>query len=470
MKRLHPTFAYAAAVVFSRGLSLVTIPLVAHHVEVADYGRLDVAVSIIEFTGLVLALGLSDTMLRFAGSSQDGAERKRLTGEVLGVALVLVVLLGLVVQFVVPIFAGQLAIGISNSALSIGLAGASLSGLIDMPLAFMRLSGRSGRFLGFICARGVLQLVSMTIALQLGFGASGVIVSNALVDGVIAVGLLAVTLVEIRPRITLEALRRTVFFGVPLVGAALASFVLGSCDRWFLANAVTGEDLAHYAIATKLGLGTALLMQPFSLQWYARRFSVLSAHGGLEESARFVAIGFTILILAATAVSLAGPVFIAMILPPGYMEASFYLPFLVLCVTLNESCSLVNIGCYTRNHSGLVLLINSAGAICALVGYAIGVPLYGVAAAIGATIIGHSLRLTLFLIAGHSRAPIPYPYRRILPVALMAIAFVAAKPNFDALHGQIIYGIVALVCVGLAAYRLGMIRFQAGQMAVPEAI
>ncbi|MFM2422107.1 MAG: hypothetical protein RL291_637, partial [Pseudomonadota bacterium] len=65
--RMPPVAFYAVSVVLDKGFSLLTIPLVAAYLAPSEFGRLEVALSLIEFVGLIMALGLADTLVRFAG-------------------------------------------------------------------------------------------------------------------------------------------------------------------------------------------------------------------------------------------------------------------------------------------------------------------------------------------------------------------------------------------------------------------
>ena len=111
-----------------------------------------------------------------------------------------------------------------------------------------------------------------------------------------------------------------------------------ACDRWFLvASLVSPTEIAHYALAGKLGLSAALAVQPFGLWWYARRLDLLEQPDGFERSARAVGLGVLALALACTAACLVVPIFIVAALPAAYAPAIRYVPFVVLAVAMNGS-------------------------------------------------------------------------------------------------------------------------------------
>ena len=131
---------------------------------------------------------------------------------------------------------------------------------------------------------------------------------------------------------------------------------------------------------------------------------------GLDYSAKVWGWGFTILIVSAVGVSLAAPLFIHLAMPPEYLAAARYIPWLVGICVLNELAALCSVGCYARNNSSLVLAVNGAAAVVAVAGYLLLIPSYGIEGAIAATILAHFLRIGLFIWLGHKSAPIAYPF------------------------------------------------------------
>ncbi len=406
---LRSFWLFGASILFTKGLSLVTIPLVTGHLSPSDYGRLELVASMIEAFAIVMTLGVAESLYRFAGP-EAGANQRNVVAGLTGMALTLAFGIGTLLQIGVWSLAPRLGLGFIQTPLAIGLAAATLSGLIELPLAWVRLRGHAGSYLGFTVARAVLQVAAMAVTLNAGWGVTGLLAGNASVDVVVAATLLTLQIRECGVRLDRETFARAGNYGLPIIGGALSMFVLGSCDRWFLAGAVPTATLGFYGLAVKLSQIAPLAIQPFGLWWYARRIAVLKQPGGLETSARGVAIGMTLLAAGAVISGVGAPVLVNLLLPHAYRAALPFLPWLVIAVALNETCSLVNVGAYAGNHGYRVLGVNSAGAAVALVGYIALTQPFGVWGAIAATIAGQSVRLALFLRFGRHDAPIPYPW------------------------------------------------------------
>ncbi len=428
-KKLPPASAYILAVAADKGFSLLTIPLMAHRLAPSSFGQLDVAVSVIEFMGILATFGLAETCIRFtAGDGAGRSGRQKIAAEILGAGLLCAALFAVAVQIFLDRIVALIGVTVDPFALRVAVAGACAAGLIELPLVWLRLNGRGWKFFSFVGVRAAVQAAATVTVLLAGFGVAGLLISNGIVMIVFAAALLASQIRETGLRISLASLPLIARYGLPLVGALVAMFALGNCDRWFLVGSVPSSEIAYYGLAAKLGLITAVLYQPFLLWWTPRRLVILSDEG-IGRLASAWGEGVALLIFSALVVALAAPSFIVVALPDAYRKAMYYLPLLVLISVLNELCTLSNTGVYATSHGFRVLTVNSAGAAAAIAGYALLIPSQGVMGAIEATIAAHLVRLGLFLWLGHRAAPAPYPWTSAaIAACLAALSVVLAPP------------------------------------------
>jgi O-antigen/teichoic acid export membrane protein len=454
-QRIPAAIAYTASVAFDKGFSIFTIPLVASYLAPQDYGRLDVVVSLIEFCGLLLALGVAETLVRFASAAQTDAERQACAARFLGTALILAVCIGGVLQVVAPYLATALNIQIGLPALRLGLAAATVAALIETPLIWMRLNQRSDLYLGFVVIRAAAQTLLMWLVLRAGWGSDGLVMANGAAMLVFSACLVVWQVSSTGIAVSREALQRIAGYGLPLVGAGLAMFALGNGNRWFLSGRVSDSEIAFLGLAFKLALAAPLLLQPFALWWNPQRIQALATPAGLERSITAWGMGFSVLTLSALAVALGGPVLIQLALPPAYAGAANYLPFAVLVCFFNELNTLCNVGAYAKSNGFYVLGVNTSGALVAVAGYAFLVPAFGVSGVLGAMIAGHLVRLALFAHIGRDIAPIRFPVLSGLISAALAVAAVWLAP-VDVVS-RIAWSIAALLVVAITLLALRLI-------------
>jgi O-antigen/teichoic acid export membrane protein len=453
LTQLRSFWLFGASVLLTKSMSLVTIPLTTGRLSPSDYGRLELVASIVEAFGIVMTLGLADSLFRFGGGEPAPKQRDVIAG-LTGMALTLALAAGAALQVAVWTLAPRLGLSTIVVPLSIGLFAATLSGLIELPLAWLRLRGRAGAFLLFTCSRTLIQVAVMAVTLRAGFGIVGLLAGNASVDAMIAATLLTLQIRDCGIRFDRATFARAGRYGLPLIGGALSMFVLGSCDRWFLAGVVAPSELGFYGLAAKLSAITILAMQPFGLWWYAQRIGYLKKDGGLEASARAIGVGMILLAAGAAATCIGAPLLVYGLLPSAYRAALPFLPWLVLAVSLNELCSLLNVGAYARSTGYQVLAVNTCGAAVALTGYILLTPTHGVWGAIAATIAAHCVRLTLYLVVGRSAAPIPYPLGLAGILFALVVALVLGMREASGAATSVFLVAAAAVALGYMIWRV----------------
>ena len=376
-----------------------------HYLAPADFGSADVAVSLIEITGLFLSLGLGETLLRFASTATSETERNRVASELLGTALAAAVVFGGALQLCVPALVSALSITVDISTVRCGLAGATVTAFIDIPLMWLRLHQRAGAIFAFATLRSVTQIGAMWLVFALGYGVNGLLIANALLVIAFAAFLSGLHIRAHGAVLSFKGAERAALYGAPIVFAGFSTFAVGSLSRWFLSGSVANAEIAYLALAIKLALATAIALQPFTLWWIARRIAILKEPEGLRRSASAWGLGTTILISGAVAINLLAPLFIEAVFPASYRPAMALLPAAVLVCVLNELCTLSNVGSHLRPTAFTVMGINMSGAAAAITGYALLIPLFGVRGALYAMMMGHGVRLVLFLFDGRKITP-----------------------------------------------------------------
>ena len=444
---------YATSVVLTKCVALITIPLLTRYLTPADYGALELVSSVIEVAAIILSFSAADLLFRFTGTHNDTDARRNAAAIACG-ALSLALVVGISLQLTVFIARPYIEHIIDVNMMSVGILCASFSALIELPLAWLRSRGSARIFLFYVCIRAFLQTATMAFTLTQGYGAFGVLAGNAIVDAFFSTILVWRQYRDTGISFDAKILSRAARYGWPLLGGAIAMFMLGNCDRWFLAGEVAKETLAHYALAAKLATIVALSMQPFGLWWSARRMRVLTEPDGEKTSATAIKWGFACLALGAIWVAILVPPLIKLALPIAYHSAIFWLPWVVLIVAMNETNSLLNVSAYLGKSAKAALIINGCGAAVALTGYIILTPFWGVSGAIAATIGGHLVRIISYAVHGAIYAPIRYHWLKMTCMA--AIAYVTIQTSLT--HDEILFQVIILLLSSAAIAALTLMK------------
>lgn len=452
---------YGASLAWTKALSMLTLPLLTAMLVPADFARLELLSSAAEIAALLTAGGLMDTTYRFAG--RDDEAGKRAASQILGLGLV-IALAGVALSLGL---AGRLAalMPLPTTAPEIMLLGiaVAMEALLAVPLAWLRMRGQAGLYAAATSLRVSLQVLLIVICVGSGWGVAGVLAGGAIAAVTAGAMLAARQVRETGLVLTPRSWGRLLAYSVPLIGSGLASFVLGTADRWILAGAVPAAMLGQYGLAAKISLIAALLTQPFELWWYPQRVALAATAEGRARSADMVVTGAALVMLAAAGASVAGPLLITLLTPSAYHAAVVFVPWLAGALALQSLGSLVNVGCYIGRTGMLPLIINGAAAAVALSFYLLLIPLHGVAGAIAATLLGQATRFGLFMAVSQRRVRLDLRLGSLaLPAGLCVLAAVLPQVTGQSLAG------FALACTALLAAALAAVAGGAVKSPLPR--
>ena len=444
---------YAGAMVWTKGLGLLLLPVITALLPAAEYGRMEFLCSAAEIAALVAGAGLVDTLYRFG--SEPGSAGRRSAAQVAGLAL-MVSLGGLGLALLLSPLGALLPMPATTTEVALLGVTVALEAAIGVPLAWLRMQGRAAHYAALVVARGTLHSALLALLLWQGFGVAGMLAAGAVGSLLAALALMGSQARSTGIRLAPNAWKHLLAYGLPLTAGGLASFFLGTADRWFLAGTVSAAELGQYALAAKLGLVMAFLTQPFDLWFYPRRIALYGTATGPGQVAKLSATGAAVTLCAAALAALAGPLLIRWATPAAYHGAAGYVPWLCAALALQSLGSLFNIGCYLQRTGRQSLLVNGGAGLVALAAYAVLIPRCGVAGAVAATLLAQAARLVWFAWLSQRSAPLAYGFGRVALLGL-ACAAVAALPQLLAPLPTLAMAPAALVCLATLAVRLGLL-------------
>ncbi|MBX2829916.1 MAG: oligosaccharide flippase family protein [Rhodospirillales bacterium] len=425
---LRQSLVYGLALALSKGISLLMVPVTTAFLAPAAFGQLDVLQTLADLLSILIAMGLADTLFRFVGDAKHEEDRRIVAANVFGMAMIITAITTVGLQLLAPLIAGILPGGVTEIQARILLGALSLSVCLLVPLSWLRMRGRAWMYFIGTVGRVVLQAGGTAIVLFLGFGVTAVLTAGLVASVLTFAWLGWQQLRDSGIRFEPALCKRYFVFGSPLIFAGLAGFVLGSFDRWILADVIGPAAMAQYALAAKFALITAFVVQPFDLWWLPKRFSTLNAAEGEERCAAMAQIGVTIALGASIFVAAVGPVLIFWLTPESYHGAIEFVPWLALLASVHSITQTLSLGLYTGRSTHMTATIDGVAALVAGAGYFALIPSFGAFGAIYATSFALGLRLVMTVwMAQLSRL---LPYRLVS----MSILFAATTSWLGMMH------------------------------------
>ena len=440
---LRQSLVYGLGMAAAKSVSLIMMPIFTHFLEPAEYGRLDIVQTLADLLSIVIGLGMADTLFRFAGGADNKIEQRAEAANVIGFSVIIGIFALLTMQMAAPLVAGLLPGDITVVQTRLILGTLSMAGINLILLSWLRMQEKPGLYLFGSLGRVVIQATAVAILLGMGMGITGVLVAGLIAASGLCIGLTLWCLRTTGISFELTRYKSYLIYGGPLVLAGMAGFILGSFDRWILAGVVGPAVMAEYALAAKMALITAFVIQPFDLWWLPNRFKILGQEGGEEKCARAVGIGVTLAVAAAVGVAIGGPAVIRMVTPESYHGAIIYVPWLAVLSAMHAVTIMVNLGMMSGRTTVRPLLIDGSAALVAVTGYLTLIPSYGGFGAIAATALALTGRLIATYLVSQKVLYIPYRLDRMAMLACLGLAVISLLPIAEGIIAPMMWAVVS---------------------------
>jgi len=405
---LNQSALYGLSIFLMKGISLLMLPIYTRYLEPADYGRLEVLVVFSNVASILLGFGLVEALYRFVGLANSFDQKKQQASECLLVAGVISIISYGFFHFYSDILLPLLPKGINEEEIYLLGVALSVGGLINIPMAWLRITERAALFFVISTLKVLLQVSLTFYGLVNGWGVISILFAGAISSVFVAAILCFIQIKETYITFSIRNIKSIIFYAGPILIGGLASFSLSGMDRWLLAEFFGAIEIAAYAIAIKFALVPTLLIQPFTLWWLPKRFSVLKERSGKVKNAHFATIGAILSALICGAIGLIGPVLIRLLTPVGYHSAINILPWLLLCNLLKMLTDLLNLGCFIDKNSKTQMNINLLSCGFGAILLITHIPTYGIEGALFSLIVANIVRMLLFYHYSQKRIYLPY--------------------------------------------------------------
>lgn len=418
---------YGAGEVAGRVAGFLLIPIYTAVLVPADFGRLQILLSLHQLGQMTADLGLTAAFLRWFGLAETEEERRATATNVASATVLTTVPFVLLFVILAPAIAGVLmksaeyAFLIRLVAVSVGLRV-----LATLALTYLRLRERPALYSVFSLGRTLLSLsLVLYFVLVRHLGVYGIILGETIANSAALVCALLVLFPVLQWKIRRGFFREYFRYSIPFVIANLGAFALLATDKFLLSAFGLADETGLYSLGGKLGIAlNVLIIWPFTLVWNPTLFRI-ARDETVEEARRLLSRVFTymlgLLVWAALAVAILATEVIDVISPPAYASAVKVTPFLILAYVI--------FGAYRHFQSGLYIsgttrpvatAFVTAGALNIILNLLL-IPRLGMIGAALATLASYAVMAGLVLASAQKHYPIPYEWGRVGRLFLWAL-------------------------------------------------
>lgn len=452
---------YGSADLLAKLILFISFPLVASALKPAAFGMLELIATASALIGFFVGCGLNNAVSRYYWDEGTRADdRPRLVTSAFAAQLAF----GLFSLCLLAVFSpGILWYGKTeeNNLSYYVLVAASLLMVfkiwVQYVLDVLRLHMKSFRFcvvmllshaLGAICS--VIAVVSLDWQI-LGFlGAQALAMCLALPLG----------LWLIRSDIVFSLdwiwLKRLIKFGYPYIFATIAYWLMGSIDRWMLAEMVSMEAVGVYSVAARFAMIVVFISTAFGTAWSPYAIKLKTDHPDTYRSLYMdvLLVLIIVMLVVGGTIALFSGELIGSLMPAEYVDSSIPLAILCFGVVLQSTLQISAIGISLAEKSHLIARSTWMAAFVNIALNWILIPLYGVVGASVATLLSYLFLTSIYFYYTQRVHRLPLPRCRLICLACLAclVFSVSIYFQFGAFDWKIMaYKIsFALVCLLLS--------------------
>jgi O-antigen/teichoic acid export membrane protein len=393
-RTLKTNIIYALGSAANSAALLLLVPFLINTLSPAEYGVWALCEIGIVLMIMVVLAGMDVGLMRQYWFLKDDLERRRLTGTVLiavstwGLMLVggVAIALRVLNEY---LFAAQIGLRIDTVILVLAIGCAEA--IFNLLLTLARIREQATWFLALSVGRMVLFLAAAIVGAQFG-GIDGALLGRLLAI-IPAIGVALIWLRgHISPAFVRPQFRHLLRYGLPLLPASIASYVLLASDRFILERFSTLEAVGIYAFAYKVAtILDVLVNRPFALDWAPRRFKIAANSDAQDKFAEalllylFVAVGFSLLILAAT------PTIYAWVAPQRYAQGMGTVAIILAAYLVYGLSWPLNVGIMLKDQTRYLPIVSWLAALVCLALNIWLIPQYGMFGAAWATLISYAV-------------------------------------------------------------------------------
>jgi O-antigen/teichoic acid export membrane protein len=456
---LHQSVYFALGIVIMKSVALLMLPVVTHYLAPAQFGELELLVSISDFATILVGFALVDALYRFAGDSKDAEDEKQIGATIFSLSLITATISLVIGLLIAPVVHPMFGPGISLLDVQLTILLFSIDACLVVPLGWLKLKENAFTFFVLTTGKGVSQAFISWQLLKSGYGITSILLGGAITSIMLAAILAKMQISQTGLRLDPKRLPQLLPYCAPLVVSALAAFALLSVDRWVITMVSTSTDVGLYAVAKKLALIAVLAMQPFVLWWSARRFKELNQPDGKTSVARIVSLGIALVMCFAALVCVASPIVIDLMIDPAYASSVALLPAIALVYTVKQIAELANIGSFVGKSTWNVMSIDLIAAVVSITCLYFFSQAWQVNGVIAALLLAQCLRATMFYISSQRVIRLDYAKRKLAVLAVACCLLTYVSTQITSLTQHFVMVMASAVILGAYLHVSGLFSF-----------
>ena len=450
---------YGLGTLLNRIASFLLLPVYTRFLSVHDYGIKELVGLSTDVIGILLATAISSSIYRFYFEYQDTTDRN----EVISSAVITIAVIGLVALSILSCATKAMAKYILDSSdlyyfFLISLCSMWFQALNNIGYLYLRANQQSLKFITLSFGKLMLTIgLNVYFLCFLKTGVVGVLISTLITSILMSIVLILPLLYRVGVKFSHRKIKEIVKYGMPLIPAQLAGFVVNLSGRFFIKGYCSIAEAGLYSLGARFGsLPGDFISGPFNQTWQPRRFELCKETNSEKIFGKIFTYFLVVMTLAGLGVSILTRDVLMIMAGEEFWSAYKVVPILVLASIVLSFQYHFDMGLLIKKKTKYLAYINMSNALVVLVLNFFLIQLYGVYGAAYVILIGFVYRVSMTYYFSSKYYRIHFEFVRIAKILFAAaLIYVATLPiHIDSLYMSLTVktGIILLYPVFLLCF------------------
>ena len=451
---LSDTLIYGLSRYLSALAGLLLVPLYTRMLPPAEYGAVDL-LNTMSVTLAVFAILGGDSALALYYYEAKTPEDRIATAST-GFALRAVLALGVMALAIAaaPAINDALFHGTRYAnLLLVVLLAFPFQVLLGFCLDYLRLRLEPIRYMVLNVGSVLLSTgLGITLVVVLDMGAKGLVLATTSATVITAFAALWMVRSGLGRVFSREMSRNLLKFGLPLVPASFATWLITYSDRYFISHFLSLSQIGVYAVGLKIASVMALATSSFQLAWGPFAFSIKDEPDARQTYARILTYYVAVAMGLALVLGSFGAEILYVLAARSYSSAGPVISLLVLVPVLIGAYYIFSVGVNLMAKTALISFTTGLAALVSVSLNALLIPRFGIMGAGLSAVASNIVSAMALLVLAQRIYPIPFEKFRVGTLWFLGVgglAFSAGLGPESTVFKAIPLGVYVLALVGL---------------------
>ncbi|WP_078431787.1 lipopolysaccharide biosynthesis protein [Metabacillus halosaccharovorans] len=424
LKRLGgDSLLYALMNVGTKLIAFIMMPIYSYLLPLGEFGYIDIIDRWTTMLTFLVFLGTDSALAFYYFDTKDEKRRKIYSQNVFVIRLAMVLVIFLLVLLIGPLVASSILPaenGVYLLLLSIGVL--FFDTITALVLTVMRFEFKTVKVVVLTVTKMLLIAVGSYLFLKLVVqSVEGIMYARILTGLLIFLLILKPLSKVVTFKLNREVLKDLIKYGLPLVPASLAFWIILNSSSFFLATMKSPEEVGIYGAAAKFAALITLVTSGIQMAWRPYSMSIKDKPNNKELFSKIYIIIFLLGIIGVFVVATIMP-YVILLMEDSYHSAYKYVALISAATFLNFYYLIISIGIFFTKETKVISYIFAIAAGLSIVLNFILVPAFSIWGVVAATLISYTFAIVFIFRKSQKLYYIPFPS---IKVGLLFIVMIA---------------------------------------------